>query len=60
MAIRCDLCGAEASDTHLALYVNGSEGIRVCLPCRIALTDFARAIKSACNRTFLRHWKENR
>lgn len=50
----CTLCHTEAETkdeftsgalTHLSLYVNGSEGIDVCLPCRWSLTEFARTIQ---------------
>ena len=38
----CSLCGIDSGETtHLSLYVRGSEGIHVCLDCRIALTEHA-------------------
>jgi hypothetical protein len=32
--------------THLALYLKGSEGITVCLNCRMALTEYVRQLQS--------------
>ena len=50
----CDICTQNCDEyTHLALYVNGSEGITVCLECRIALTDHVKHLKSIANRTRL-------
>jgi hypothetical protein len=47
----CSICGWDSEElTHLTLYVNGSEGIEVCLECRIALTEYARGMTSACFR----------
>lgn len=46
----CDLCGGECKKDEakwLPLYVIGSEGVTVCLPCRIALTEVAKGIRSA-------------
>lgn len=50
---RCTLCGTEvrAKDiTHLDLYCIGSEGIEVCLACRMVLTDAARGLMGAAGR----------
>jgi hypothetical protein len=50
----CDLCRSKSEDiTHLALYISGSEGIKVCLPCRMILTRVAEGINRAC--TKIRH-----
>lgn len=48
----CDLCGhtGHKDFKHLPLYVIGSEGIMVCLACRIALTGMASAMRSAQGR----------
>ena len=48
--VSCSLCGADSPETiYLPLFVLGSEGIEVCLPCRIALTATANAIRVAAN-----------
>jgi hypothetical protein len=55
--MKCTLCGCTVADddaTHLCLYVNGSEGIWVCLSCRMALTYCARGIQSASTRAHKR------
>ena len=46
----CSICrtGVLKEDvTHLSLYVRGSEGICVCLRCRMALTEFAKQLRDA-------------
>lgn len=51
----CTLCGQEDEElTHLDLYVIGSEGIKVCLSCRMILTTVAREIQASTNRAYLR------
>ena len=50
---RCDLCLAECeyeATTHLNLFLNGSEGIRVCYRCGKALCDIAQIIKESHQR----------
>ena len=45
--VRCSICwqDCKADDAkHLALYCNGSEGITVCLDCRMALAEAARGM----------------
>ena len=43
--MECTLCDDNTADlTHLPLYVIGSEGIEVCLQCRIILTNVAKGI----------------
>ncbi len=58
MKSQCTLCKTEdlfgEDIVHLQLYVNGSEGINVCLQCRMALTEVARSIQSATARVELR------
>ena len=48
----CNLCGLETTDKedikHLPLYVMGTEGVYVCLKCRMVLTAVAGGIMSAC------------
>jgi hypothetical protein len=51
----CSICYDEEGEAgteliHLPLYVNGSEGIEVCLACRTAITEFLRGMRSACGR----------
>jgi len=52
MSTECELCGLVVSEgvRHLPLYVRGSEGVRVCISCQVALTEFARALSGAANR----------
>ena len=43
--VRCTLCGTEGPEKDakfLPLYVIGSEGVKVCAECRVALTDCAK------------------
>jgi hypothetical protein len=46
--VRCSICDAGCTDgddpKHLQLYCNGSEGITVCLDCRMTLTEVARGM----------------
>ena len=52
--MNCRICGQHDEEcTHLNLYVNGSEGIWVCLKCRITLTETARAMQSLAGRVEL-------
>ena len=52
MKENCSLCECEDDDaSHLDLYVVGSEGIYVCLQCRLALTQCARGIRSAVTKS---------
>ncbi len=55
----CTLCGSKTDETtHLSLYVCGSEGVEICLPCRMLLTDIARSIKNTASSSYLRGIKE--
>jgi len=58
----CDICGDDkvTLTTHLSLYVNGSEGIEVCLKCRIMLTELVRNIQSIKNSVILRTLKSTK
>ena len=59
----CTLCRIETEDselTQLDLYVVGSEGINVCEDCRMALTSFARSIKSATAKAYKQGFKTAR
>lgn len=59
MITTCTLCGDEDRDlTHLALYAFGSEGIYVCLRCRMHLTQQARNIRELASRIAIRAHKE--
>ena len=54
---KCSLCRDPSDELeHLSLYVIGTEGIWVCLPCRIVLTKLAGAIRSASNRAHKVGW----
>jgi len=60
---RCGICmeDHEREDmTHLKLYVKGSEGLLVCLSCRIALTNVARAMREAAGRAWHKEWMKKR
>jgi ribosomal protein L37AE/L43A len=51
IAGKCNICKDHDDElTHLNLYVNGSEGIWICLRCRIALTDTAKYMQSLSGR----------
>ncbi len=48
----CRICSQESKELfHLDLYVFGSEGINVCLECRISITEYVRGMVSACIRS---------
>jgi len=47
----CSICGCKTHETtHLSLYVFGSEGINVCLTCRIALTKLAQGLSEVASK----------
>ena len=46
----CAICGERGQVFDMPLYVLGSEGLRVCLDCRIALADVAYAMMRATHR----------
>lgn len=53
--MECTLCGKKDEDLkHLSLYVIGSEGINVCLHCRVILTRVAKGIMENSQRVKLR------
>jgi len=56
----CDICReyVEKELMHLPLYVCGSEGIVVCLHCRIKLTEFARLLQEQTRKSEIRVRKE--
>jgi len=55
---KCSICGSEVEDvTHLPLYVIGSEGIVVCLPCRIALSKVAEGMMNAATRSKMQAYR---
>ncbi len=59
----CRLCGDDEGEvSFLDLPVNGSEGIWLCLSCRIVLTNMARSIQAAAGRArravWLKHKRE--
>lgn len=53
----CGICDVEELElsnmTHLSLYLVGSEGVLVCLECRMRLTNYARDLKSISGRAKL-------
>lgn len=52
MNATCSICRKVCDDAkHLPLYAFGSEGVVVCLPCRITLTEVVRGMRSACQRS---------
>lgn len=46
----CDICGSTSEVHHLPIYANGSEGVEVCISCRIVLTEVVRGMTRACVR----------
>ena len=56
----CTLCGCESDElTWLELYVIGSEGVHVCLSCRMLLTRMAEGMKCIGSKVRLATHKEN-
>ena len=46
--INCSICSEDKireDITHLSIYVNGSEGIMVCLECRILITEYVKTLR---------------
>ena len=57
--MKCTLCDSEEEElTHLTLYVIGSEGINVCLHCRIMLSTFAESIMKNMTRIKMQIMKD--
>lgn len=55
----CTICRQHSDElTHLSLYVIGSEGIVVCLQCRIDLAHVAEAMRNTAGRIHHRMKKE--
>jgi hypothetical protein len=64
MKARCDGCdrtvvltgepGGPSDLIHLSLYVNGSEGVWLCLECRMMLTTIIRNMRRAVGEAKLR------
>lgn len=47
--MRCGICTKDYQRedlTYLSLYIIGSEGLHVCLECRLILTGYVRTLKS--------------
>lgn len=57
----CDICGQNCDEeyTRLSLYVKGSEGIIICLECRIELTEHVKHLRSMINRNKKIMWKKH-
>ena len=46
--VQCKVCRSEENVINLPLYVNGSEGVDLCLQCRMVLTEVTQGmIRSA-------------
>lgn len=64
--MRCRVCDVDTGReglTHLSLYVAGSEGVDVCLHCRVSITDYVRGMMSACARLkhiTIKRWREEK
>jgi hypothetical protein len=57
--MNCTLCGNKEDETvHLPLYVIGSEGIEVCLYCKIILTKAAQGIMTTSIRVKVQTYKQ--
>lgn len=55
----CTLCNNNEDETvHLPLYVIGSEGIEVCLHCRIILSNVAKGIMQTSGRVKMQIYKQ--
>lgn len=49
----CDICHEEHERhdlSHIPIYVNGSEGVMVCIYCQQTITDYLRGLRSAAAR----------
>lgn len=47
--MHCQICNMECKEselTYLSLFVEGSEGIHVCRPCKIMITEYVRGLRS--------------
>ncbi len=51
----CRVCREKTDETFfLDLPVNGSEGIRLCLHCRVAVTNFVSHLQNRCSAVYHR------
>lgn len=61
MKLYCDICREKSDDAiHLPLYVSGSEGIVVCLSCRIVLTKVAEGMKHSATKAYMQGFKHSK
>lgn len=47
--MHCRICNVACKEnelTYLSIFIEGSEGIFVCLPCRIMITEYVRGLRS--------------
>lgn len=51
---KCTVCRNEVECEHFDLYVLGSEGVWLCLPCRIEVTEFIHQRMSIYGRAKVR------
>jgi len=60
----CSICrdkvGKDGEMIYLSLYCSGSEGIDVCLSCRIALTEYARSMMRIAGKCFFNGYRAAR
>ena len=48
--MNCSICECEDEVKHLDLYVFGSEGVCLCLNCRITITELLRKMSNMASR----------
>ena len=61
--IQCGICPKQymrEDMTHLPIYVVGSEGIMVCLECRMLITEYVRGLRQLSGKVRLLMAKENK
>ena len=49
--MNCSICNSDDHVSHLDLYIIGSEGVYVCLPCRIVLSDLVRGMMQVATKS---------
>jgi len=59
----CSVCLKNETNeplTHLSIYITGSEGIDVCLDCRLSITEFVRQLRKIASSVKIRTVKEQK
>lgn len=56
----CRICGNEEEVKHFDLYVFGSEGIKICKCCELALVKFVRSLTLTHTRIRINQFKNMR